>query len=73
MARVSRIRPLRRAALWEDRFWRTLEGAVPREVRAHLRNARQEILLAAKSVIDGAAARSERASRRAAKPGRRTS
>jgi len=71
MVRVTRIRPLRRAAEWEDRFWRTLEGAVPREVQSHLRNARREILLAVKSVVDETVARSERASRGAARPTRR--
>jgi len=46
------LRPFRRAAVWEDRFWRVLKGAVPREVRTHLQNARQEILLAVKAVVD---------------------
>ncbi len=46
------LRPFRKAAAWEDRFWRVLEGAVPAEVRTHLRNARQEILLAVKAVVD---------------------
>jgi hypothetical protein len=58
MARSSQIRPLRKAAGWEDRFWRTLETAVPSDVRRHLRTARTEILLAVKSVVDDAAARS---------------
>ena len=71
MASVTRIRPLRRVAAWEDRFWRTLEGAVPQEVQSHLRNARREILLAVKSVLDEVVARSERASRGAVRPTRR--
>ena len=52
MTQTRGLRPFRRAAAWEDRFWRVLEGAVPQEVRAHLRNARQEILLAVKAVVD---------------------
>ena len=59
MTRTRGLRPFRRAAAWEDRFWRVLEGAVPREVRTHLRNARQEILLAVKAVVDETIARSE--------------
>lgn len=54
------IRPFRRAAAWEDRFWRVLEGAVPTEVRSHLRNARREILLAARTVIDDIVEKTER-------------
>jgi len=65
MTRIRGLRPFRRAAAWEDRFWRVLEGTVPHEVRAHLRNARQEILLAVKAVVDETVARSEG---RAAKP-----
>ncbi len=52
MTRLSRLRPLRRAAAWEDRFWRALERAVPREAHAHLASAQREILLALKSAID---------------------
>lgn len=63
MTRATRIRPLGRAAVWEDRFWRALEAAVPRDVQTHLRAARTEILRAAKSVIDEAVTRSERAAR----------
>jgi len=59
MTRTRGLRPFRRAVAWEDRFWRVLEGAVPREVRTHLRNARQEILLAVKAVVDETVARSE--------------
>ena len=65
MTRTRGLRPFRRAAVWEDRFWRVLEGTVPHEVRAHLRNARQEILRAVKAVVDETVARSEG---RAAKP-----
>lgn len=54
------IRPFRRAAAWEDRFWRVLEGAVPAAVRSHLRNARREILLAARTVIDDIVEKPER-------------
>lgn len=54
------IRPFRRAAAWEDRFWRVLEGAVPAAVRSHLRNARREILLAARTVIDDIVEKTER-------------
>ncbi len=53
------LRPFRKAAAWEDRFWRVLEGAVPAEVRTHLRSARQEILLAVKAVVDETVARTE--------------
>ena len=63
MVRARRIRPLRRAAAWEYRVWRTLEAAVPRDVQSHLRTARTEILRAFKSAVDEAVARSERASR----------
>ncbi len=59
MTRTRGLRPFRRAAAWEDRFWRVLEGAVPPEVRTHLRNARQEILLAVKAVVDETVARTE--------------
>jgi len=62
------IRPFRRAAAWEDRFWRVLEDAVPAEVRSHLRNARREILLAARTIIDDIVERTER---RPARPGPR--
>ena len=65
MTRTRGLRPFRRAAGWEDRFTRVLEGAVPREVRTHLQNARQEILRAVKAVVDETVARSEG---RAAKP-----
>ena len=52
MATSRGFRPLRRAADWEDRFWGALQGAVPQEVRAHLRGARKEVLLAVRAVID---------------------
>jgi hypothetical protein len=65
MTRFPRLRPLRRAAAWEDRFWRALEHAVPREAHAHLQTARREILLAVRSAIDemaaGGAAKAPRA------------
>lgn len=64
MVRVTRIRPFKQAAAWEDRFWRGLEAAVPRDVQTHLRAARTEILRAVKSAIDDAVTRSERAARR---------
>lgn len=57
--RTDRVRPLRRAAQWEERFWNILEHAVPDEVRLHLQSARTEILRAVKSVVDDAVARSE--------------
>ena len=63
MVRASRIRPLRRAAAWEHRFWQALEAAVPGDVQSHLRTARTEILRAVKSAADEAVARSERATR----------
>lgn len=68
MGTTRGIRPFRRAAAWEDRFWRVLEGAVPSEVRSHLRNARREILLAARTIIDDIA---EKAEQRPARTGTR--
>ncbi len=61
MARARGVRPFKRAAAWEDRFWQALEGAVPQEVRVHLRNARREVLLAVKAAVDEVVAKSERA------------
>jgi hypothetical protein len=63
MVRATRIRPFRRAAAWEYRFWRALEGAVPQDLQSHLRIARTEILRAFKSVVDNAVTRSERVAR----------
>lgn len=56
---AQRVRPLRRAADIEDRFWRALEEVIPPRTRAHLRNARREVLLAIRELLDYAIARAE--------------
>ncbi len=71
MLQASGPRPFRRAAQWEDRFWRSLEGAVPQDVRLHLRNARTEILRAVKAAVDEVVVRSEGAGPRRPRGSRR--
>jgi hypothetical protein len=53
------VRPLRRAAEAEDRFWTALDEVIPPPVRGHLRNASKEVLLAVRAMLDYAIARAE--------------
>ncbi len=66
MATRRRLRPFRALAEAEDRFWDTVEDAVPSNVRDHLANARREFLLAVRATVDAALTRLE-----GAPPGRK--
>jgi hypothetical protein len=56
---VRRLRPFRRAAEVEDKVWMALDEVIPPAVRGHLRNARREVLLAVRAMLDYAIARAE--------------
>lgn len=53
------MRPLKRAAEAEDRFWSAVDEVIPPPVRTHLRNARREALLALRAMLDYAIAHAE--------------
>jgi len=59
---AKRTRPFRQAADIEDRFWDALDEVIPPPVRTHLRNARREVLLAVRAMLDYAITRTDPAS-----------
>lgn len=56
---IRRSRPLKRASDLEERFWLTLDEAIPPGVRTHLRSAAKEVLLAIRALLDEAITRAE--------------